>query len=188
MFELRLGIVLLAAMCASWGPAWAQGRAAPDMVKVVENRQALMARMLDAVNQVSPRLGVAGAEVNPAHWAVIRENLEVVRSLLGESEAMWPPRSNLGWGSATRALPGLWTLRDAFQRHYDEAQAAFPVLEAALAAEDAAAARDGFCRLVATCGRCHGAFRKIDYTSLYREGPQWLGRFPGCADPAAAYP
>ena len=169
---------LAALVCGLAAPAAAQTRApAPDALRIVEARQDLMARMLDSVDRIAPRLGAA---VNPSHWPSIRRNADSVLSLLEESRGMWPPRSNLGWGSASRATPGLWSLPEAFERHYDAAAAAAPVLAAAAGREDPAAAREGFCRLVAACGACHGAFRKIDHGSLYREGPHWLGRYPGC--------
>lgn len=183
MAAIRFRILLLIACGVVWPVAsMAEGRGAPpDVLDIVEERRDLMLRMLDAVNRVAPRLGTADTVVNPSHWRPIRENLDAVETLLRKSRSMWPARSNLGWNAATRAMPGLWALPDAFGRHYDAANEAFPALREALSREDAAAARDGFCRLVAACGQCHAAFRKIDTASLYREGPHWLGRYPGCA-------
>ncbi len=185
MHGIRLGtFLLLACGLAGSAAAVAQNRAAaPETLEIVKERQDLMARMLDAVDRISPRLGTGATAVNPAHWPSIRENLDTVRASLGESRAMWPARSNLGWGSESRAMPGLWTLPDAFRRHYDAAESALPVFYDGIAREDATRARGGFCQLVAACGRCHGAFRKIDTVSLYREGPHWLGRYPGCDGP-----
>ena len=187
-FGIR-GIRLAAPLALAWGlaaggPAAAQAAAAaPDAAGIVAERQDRMARMLGSVNRIAPRLGAGTAAVNPAHWPSIRDTVGGVAALLRESRAMWPARSNLGWGSPSRALPGLWTLPEAFARHYDAAEAALPQLREAAEAEDAAGARREFCRLVAACGACHAAFRKIDYASLYREGPHWLGRYPGCAGP-----
>lgn len=184
-----IAVRLLAAPALAWsiaaaGPSAAQTSAAPSGdAEIVAERQDRMARMLDSVNRVAPRLGSGAAAVNPAHWPLILDTASGVAALLRESRAMWPARSDLGWGSASRALPGLWTLPDAFARHYDDAEAAVPKLLEAARAEDAPGARRGFCRLVAACGACHAAFRKIDYASLYREGPHWLGRYPGCAAP-----
>ena len=180
--RIRPGIALLCALAAAGSvPALAQGRAvSPETLEIVEARQNLMARLLDAVNRIAPRLGSGAAAVNPSHWRTIGENADTVDALLRESRAMWPPGSNLRWGAASRAMPGLWTLPEAFERHYDAADSALPGLRGAIAREDAAAAREGFCQLVAACGSCHGAFRKIDTMSLYREGPHWLGRYPGC--------
>ena len=182
MFGLRAGVLFLAALAVlGSAPATAQTRpASPEALRTVKERQELMATMLESVDRVAPRLGAGGASVNPAHWPSIRDNLNSVRESLRRSRALWPPRSNLGWGSESRATPGLWSLPDAFERHYDAAEAAFPGLLEAVAGEDADGARGGFCRLVAACGSCHGAFRKIDHASLYREGPHWLGRYPGC--------
>ena len=182
MFGYRAGVLFLAALAvAAAAPLSAQTRpASPEALRTVKERQELMAGMLESVDRVAPRLGAGAAPVNPAHWAVIRDDLDSVRESLRRSRALWPPRSNLGWGSESRATPGLWTLPGAFSRHYDDAETAFPALLEAIADEDADGARRGFCQLVATCGSCHGAFRKIDYASLYREGPHWLGRYPGC--------
>lgn len=182
-----MAVRLLAAPALAWsiaaaGPAAAQTASAPSAdAEIVAERQDRMARMLDSVNRVAPRLGSGAAAVNPAHWPSILDTVGSVAALLRESRAMWPARSDLGWGSASRALPGLWALPDAFARHYDAAEEAVPTLLDAARAEDAAGARRGFCRLVTACGACHAAFRKIDYASLYREGPHWLGRYPGCA-------
>lgn len=178
---IRLTMLALCAWAATADAARAQNRhPSPETLEIVAERQNLMARMLETVNRVAPRLGSESAAVNPAHWPLIRESLGAVEGLLRESRAMWPARSNLGWGTRSRATPGLWSLPDAFARHYDAAESAFPALYDSIAREDAAGSRDGFCRLVAACGSCHGAFRKIDQASLYREGPQWLGRYPAC--------
>ena len=179
MAMVRFGTMALAAYALA-GLAAGGAAAAEDGLGIVQERQELMGEMLGAVNRIAPRLGSGAAPVNPSHWPVIRDSLDIVGTLLGRSRDMWPARSNLGWGSVTQATPGLWRLPGAFGRHYDEAEAALPVLRDAAARESAPAARESFCRLVAACGRCHAAFRKIDYMSLYREGPHWLGRYPGC--------
>ena len=163
------------------GPLLAKSRfITPEAVGLVEQRQEVMGRMLEAVDQVAPRLGAPRATINPGHWAVIRANVEGVRTLFRDSRAMWPPQTNLGYGSITNAEPALWSVPRAFQRHYDSAKAAFLILGDAIAREHAADARAGFCGLVAACGNCHAAFRMIDNASLTTEGPRWLGRYPGC--------
>lgn len=180
LFLRVLGLFLFATIGAA-GPVLAESRfIAPDAAGWVEKRQDTMDRMLKTIDQVAPRLGAPRTPINPAHWSMIRDNLEGVRALLRDSQAMWPPQTNLGYGSITHAEPALWSVPRAFQRHYDTAKAVFPGLSDAIEREHAADARAGFCGLVAACGNCHAAFRMIDTASLVTEGSRWLGRYPGC--------
>lgn len=154
-----------------------------EAVRMVEKRQSAMARMLESVEQVVPRLGVnrtTPVPMNQSHWPLIREEIENTRAFLAESEKLWEAQSNLGYGSITNAEPGIWSLPRAFERRYGLARTSLAALEQAIDQEDAEAARSGLCSLVRVCGECHAAYRVIDTESLIREGVGWLGRYPGC--------
>ena len=154
-----------------------------EAVVTIEKRQAAMARMLEAVEQVVPRLGAnrtTPVPMNPSHWPLIRKEIETTRAFLAESEKLWSPPTNLGYGSITNAEPGIWSLPRAFERRYSLARTSLTSLEEAIDREDVDAARSGFCALVRACGECHAAYRVIDTQSLIREGVGWLGQYPGC--------
>ena len=95
---------------------------------------------------------------------------------------MWPRESNLGYGTITRAEPGLWSLPGAFERRYSAVGDALDDLQESVAGRDAAAAQVDLCAVVQACGSCHAAYRLIDTASLIREGIAWLGRYPGCVE------
>ena len=86
------GAVLLAAQTA------AESRfITEEAVVTIEKRQAAMARMLEAVEQVVPRLGAnrtTPVAMNPSHWPLIRKEIETTRAFLAESEKLWGPPTN----------------------------------------------------------------------------------------------
>jgi len=185
MNKLQIGFIFLAGlMLVVGGPTVAENRfVTQEAVDMIEQRQDTMARMLEAVDQVVPRLGAnqsAPVPMNPSHWPLIRKQIETTRVLLTESEAMWASQTNLGYGSISGAEPGIWSLPRAFERRYSLARTSLSALEQAIELEDAAGARSSLCALVQACGECHAAYRVVDTESLIREGVSWLGRYPGC--------
>ena len=185
MKKLQAGLVILTLLAPfAVGSAIADNRfLTQEAVDMIEQRQDTMARMLEAVDQVVPRLGAnraAPAPMNPSHWPLIRKQIETTRALLSESEGLWASQTNLGYGSITSAEPGIWSLPEAFERRYGMARTSLTALEAAIEQEDADGARSGLCALVQACGECHAAYRVIDTESLIREGVSWLGQYPGC--------
>jgi cytochrome c556 len=174
-------IAILVIIDPGGSPSLAKSRfVTHDAIEVVEQRQKAMSKMLETIEQVAPRLGAGLVPINPAHWSVIGKHLDGVRALLGDSQAMWPPQTNLGYGSITQAEPVVWSVPRAFKRQYDRASEIFPILSDAIARRDTVGARAGFCSLVAACGNCHAAFRIIESASLASEGRRWLGRYESC--------
>lgn len=185
MNKRLLGLMIIIGLAVPVvGSAVAENRfVTEEAVQMIERRQDTMARMLEAVDQVVPRLGAnqtSAVPMNPSHWPLIRKQVETTRALLLESEKLWPSQTNLGYGSVTNAEPGIWSLPRAFERRYGLARTSLADLERAIDQENADDARAGLCALVSACGECHAAYRVIDTESLIREGVSWLGQYPGC--------
>jgi len=185
MNKLHVGFIFLAGLTLlGVAPTFAENRfVTQEAVDMIQQRQDIMARMLEAGDQVVPRLGAnqaASVPMNPSHWPLIRKQIETTRALLTESEQMWGSQTNLGYGSITGAEPGIWSLPRAFERRYGLARTSLSALEQAIEQEDAAGARSSLCALVQACGECHAAYRVVDTESLIREGVSWLGQYPGC--------
>jgi cytochrome c556 len=69
---------------------------------------------------------------------------------------LFPPGSDQG---KTRALPAIWTDKADFDKHAADLASSATKLQAALAANDAAAAKAAFGATGAVCGACHRAYR-----------------------------
>lgn len=103
-----------------------------------------------------------------------------IADLLTQVENFWPRHTSVAHVKTTNAEKLVWIIPEAFERYYTDSVHASKNLNEAFNEKDPENIKRSVCMLALSCGRCHGAFRKVRFDNLKKEGRGWTGSYSAC--------
>ena len=103
-----------------------------------------------------------------------------ISNLLSQVENFWPDNTTIYHVDYTNAEQLVWLIPEAFKRYYKDSVIASQNLNKSFESQDEAKIKRSVCMLALSCGRCHGAFRKVKFDNLRLEGRGWTGNYETC--------
>ena len=103
-----------------------------------------------------------------------------IYNLLSQVEKFWPYNTSIYHVKYTNAEQLVWLIPEAFERYYTDSVIASQNLNKAFISQDDSKIKRSVCMLALSCGRCHGAFRKVKFDNLRLEGRGWTGNYETC--------
>ena len=103
-----------------------------------------------------------------------------IADLLTQVENFWPRHTSIAHVKTTNAEKLVWIIPEAFERYYTDSVHASKNLNKAFSEKDPENIKRSVCMLALSCGRCHGAFRKVRFDILKKEGRGWTGSYSAC--------
>ena len=114
------------------------------------------------------------------HGKEATQDASEINSLLAQVEKFWPNNTSIHHVDYTNAEQLIWLIPEAFERYYTDALIASENLNKSFSTKDNEKIKRSVCMLALSCGRCHGAFRKVRWDNLRKEGRGWTGSYEAC--------
>ena len=103
-----------------------------------------------------------------------------IYNLLSQVENFCPNNTSIHHVEYTNAEQLVWLIPEAFKRYYTDSVIASENLNKSFDSKNYENIRRSVCMLALSCGRCHGAFRKVKFDNLRLEGRGWTGNYEAC--------
>ncbi len=108
------------------------------------------------------------------------QDAQEIYNLLSQVENFWPNNTSIHHVGYTNAEQLVWLIPEAFKRYYTDSVIASQNLNKSFESQDENRIKRSVCMLALSCGRCHGAFRKVKFDNLRLEGRGWTGNYETC--------
>ena len=108
------------------------------------------------------------------------QDAQEIYNLLSQVENFWPNNTSIHHVGYTNAEQLVWLIPEAFKRYYTDSIIASQNLNKSFESKDEDRIKRSVCMLALSCGRCHGAFRKVKFDNLRLEGRGWTGNYETC--------
>ena len=111
------------------------------------------------------------------HGKEASQDASEINDLLAQVEKFWPNNTSVHHVNYTNAEQLVWLIPEAFERYYTDAIIASDNLNKSFSSKNSEKIKRSVCMLALSCGRCHGAFRKVRWDNLRKEGRGWTGNY-----------
>ena len=108
------------------------------------------------------------------------QDAQEIYNLLSQVENFWPNNTSIHHVDYTNAEQLVWLIPEAFKRYYTDSIIASQNLNKSFESKDEDRIKRSVCMLALSCGRGHGAFRKVKFDNLRLEGRGWTGNYETC--------